>query len=240
MRNKAVLISTLVVAALVAALIAGEVIARHTAKKCMSQQFESQLGTQVDIGLSVKPMLLQLIDKKVPYVTVDSDDSAFGPAKDMEVHARVNDVVVSESAQSSGTIGSSSADIEWPTAGIQTTMSEQLMGGLISGVRSSESDGTLLFAVGPGGLATLTVKPRIVGDVVQVDTMQAQVLGIGLPTDLVDGVVKVISDSLQAYPLGMKPKSLEVTDEGIHMSLAGEKFVMPPPQSGADSCGVLS
>ncbi|MBJ8347843.1 DUF2993 domain-containing protein [Antrihabitans sp. YC2-6] len=238
MRNRVVLISSLVVVALVAALLAGEFLARHTVKKCMAEQFETDLGTNVDIGLSAKPMLLQLVDKEVPYITVDSDDTAFGPAKDMQVHARVDDIVITDSSNSSGTIGSSSADIDWPTAGITATMQDQPLFGMITGVTANKTDGTLRFEVGP--LAELTVRPYIQGGRVEVETMNARVLVIGLPTELVDGVVKVITDSLQVYPIGMTPKSLKVTDEGLEMSLAGGNFTMPPRPSGTESCGVLS
>ena len=112
-RRRILLIALAVVIALVAALIAGELYARHSVKSCMSQQFRDQIGTNVDIGLSAKPMLLQLIDKQVPYITVDSENSEFGPAKGMKVHARVNDIKIDQTAQSSGTIGSSDADVDW-------------------------------------------------------------------------------------------------------------------------------
>lgn len=240
MRNRALLISLVVVAALVAALVAGELYARHTIKSCMAQQFKDEIGTQVDVGLSPKPTLLQLIDKKVPYITIDSDDTSFGPAKDMHVHAKVRDIEINESQTSSGTVGSSEADVSWSNDGILTTMQEQVFGGLVSAVRSNETDGTLQFDVGPAGLAELTVKPHLVGDTVQVDTMDASLFGIGIPTDLVDGIVKVISASLQTYPLGMTPKSFKVTDTGLEISLSGGQFTMPPQNMDMSKCGPLS
>lgn len=240
MRNRVLLISLVVVAALVAALVAGELYARHTIKSCMTQQFKDEIGTQVDVGLSPKPMLLQLIDKKVPYITIDSDDTSFGPAKDMHVHVKVRDVEITDSQSSSGSVGSSEADVSWSDDGILTTMQEQAFGGLISAVRSNETDGTLQFDVGPAGLAQMTVKPHLVGDTVQVDTMDASLFGIGIPTDLVDGIVKVISASLQTYPLGMTLKSFKVTDAGIEISLAGGQFTMPPQNMDMSKCGPLS
>lgn len=241
-RNRIVLIALLVVGALVVALVAGEIYARHTVKNCMAGQFESELGTQVDVGLSAKPVLLQMVDKNVPYVTIDSDDSSFGPAKDMKVHAKVDDVKIDKSDQSSGSIGSSSADIEWSDQGILSTVQEQSFGGLISGVTSSQADGTLSFDVGPAGLAKLTVRPQVQGNTVNLETVNAQILGLGLPTDLVDGIVKTIGDSLQTYPLGMAPKSLSISDTGLKMSLAGGAYTMPAQQRSGDvkGCGFLS
>ena len=240
-RSRLVLISLLVVGALVVALGAGELYARHTVKNCMAGQFESELGTQVDVGLSAKPVLLQMIDKNAPYVTIDSDDSSFGPAKDMKVHAKADDVKIDQTDQSSGSIGSSSADIDWSDQGILSTVQEQSFGGLVSGVTSSAADGTLSFDVGPAGLAKLTVRPQVQGNTVNLETVGAQILGLGLPTDLVDGIVKTIGDSLQTYPLGMAPKSLSISDTGLKMSLAGGAYTMPAQQRSGDvkGCGVL-
>ncbi len=123
--NRVLVISLVVIAALVAVLVGGELFVRHRVKTCMADQFESQLGSQVDVGLSWKPVLLQSIDKNVPYITIDSDDTKFGPAQGMQVHAQVNDIRIENTADSSGTIGSSDADVTWSTAGILATLQQQ-------------------------------------------------------------------------------------------------------------------
>ncbi|NLE78925.1 MAG: DUF2993 domain-containing protein [Rhodococcus sp.] len=243
-RNRVLLIVMIVVAALVVALIAAELFVRNQVKSCMAQQFETQLGSQVDVGLAWKPVLLQSLDNKVPYVTIDSDDSSFGPARQMEVHARVDDIQIERTAESSGTIGSSEADIHWTTEGILATLQEQTFGGLISGVEADSNAGTLTFSVGPAGLAEMTVKPTAAGGTVNIDTTGAEILGFGLPTDLVDGIVQTLTDSLQTYPLGMAPTSVTVTDEAIDISLEGGSYTMPAQdpnqqQQVEGSCGVL-
>ncbi|TSD99527.1 DUF2993 domain-containing protein [Skermania sp. ID1734] len=237
-RHWVLITAGVIVAALVVALVGGEFYARHTVKSCMSQQFRNELGTNVDIGLSPKPMLVQMLDKDVPYITVDSDDSAFGPAKDMHVHARINDIQLQNSADSSGTIGSSSADVKWSTDGIQSTLQDQSFGALVSAVHSNASDGTLEFDIGPAGLAKLTVHPHISDGTIAVDTVNAEILGLGIPTDLVDGIVKVMSESLQSYPLGMTPKTFQVTDNGIEMTLAGGQYTLPRADQNSQ-CGGL-
>lgn len=243
-RNRVLLIVMIVVAALVVALIAAELFVRHQVKSCMAQQFETQLGSQVDVGLAWKPVLLQSLDNEVPYITIDSDDSSFGPARQMEVHARVDDIRIENTAESSGTIGSSEADIHWTTQGILATLQEQPFGGLISGVEADSNAGTLTFSVGPAGLAEMTVKPTAAGGTVNVETVGAEILGFGLPTDLVDGIVQTLTDSLQTYPLGMAPTSVTVTDEAIDITLEGGSYTMPAQdpnqqQQAEGSCGVL-
>ena len=156
-RNRTLLIVLIVIAALVAVLISAELYVRHNVKQCMAQQLESELGSQVDVGSSWKPVLLQAIDKNVPYITVTSDDSSFGPAKDMHVTAKVNDIELTD--KGGGTIGSSTADVDWSTAGILATIQAQPFGQLVSGVTADPTAGTLSFQV--IGLAELTVRPQV-------------------------------------------------------------------------------
>ncbi|MGC0365509.1 hypothetical protein ABH922_003493 [Rhodococcus sp. 27YEA15] len=244
-RNRVLVALLVVIAVLVAALIGGEFFVRNQIKSCMADQFQSELGSQVDVGLSWKPVLLQAVDKKVPYITIDSDDGSFGPATGMQVHAKVENIDLQASNGNSGTIGSSSADVDWSTAGILSTIQAQTFGALVTGVTTDASAGTLAFDVGPAGLAKLTVKPTVAGGVVTVQTVGAEILGLGLPTDLVDGVVQILTDSLQTYPLDMKPTSLTVTDSSIKISLEGGAFTLPASGGSTQaqapsSCGLLT
>ncbi|MCZ4274915.1 MAG: DUF2993 domain-containing protein [Rhodococcus sp. (in: high G+C Gram-positive bacteria)] len=242
-RRKAPMIAVLVVLVLVAALLGGELYVRQQIKSCLAGQLENELGSEVEVGLGWKPILISLVDKQVSSVTLDSNDARFGPAVDMTVSAEVEDVDLEQSAESGGTIGSSNADIAWSTEGIAATLQSQGIGGLVSDVTSDASTGTLSFAI--GGLAQLTVEPTVAGDRVDVRTVDASILGLGIPTDLVDSIVGILSDSLQQYPLDMTPTSLTVTDTGIELQLEGGAYVIPPRQAdqtveAPEGCGLLA
>ncbi|MEV0948004.1 DUF2993 domain-containing protein [Rhodococcus sp. NPDC049939] len=242
--NRVLVISLVVIALLAGVLVGGELFVRHNVKTCMADQFESQLGSQVDIGLSWKPVLLQSIDGNIPHLSISSDDTKFGPAEGMQVHAQINDIRVENTPESSGTIGSSEATVNWSTEGILETLQQQTFGSLITGVTADSNAGTLRFDVGPAGLVNLTVKPTVTNGTVDVETVGAEILGLGLPTDLVNGVVETLTSSLQTYPLGMQPTSLQVTDDAIHMTLEGGAYTMPPAdtaqqQQQQSSCGIL-
>lgn len=127
-------------------------------------------------------------------------------------------------------IGSSAADVTWSNDGIRETL-----GGLVSGVKSSASSDMLTLDV-LGGLAQLQVQPVIKGGVVEVETMSAQLLGMGLPTDLVQGIVEVFTKSLQSYPYGMQPTEVKVTDEGIAVKLAGGRSELPAAEGNSATC----
>lgn len=227
-RKSAVTIAAIVAVVLVVALLGAELFVRQRVKSCMAEQFQSQLGSQVDVSLSWKPVLLQLIDKKVPSVTIDSAGDSFGPAKDMQVHAQIKDIHLVDSPDSSGTIGSSNADIAWSTAGMLATVQAQSFGSLVSSVDADPTAGTLKFSVGPAGLAELTVRPQAVGGRVEIHAVDASILGFGLPTGLVDGIVQTLSNGLEQYPLDMQATSLTVTDSGVKTTLAGGQYTMPP------------
>src|SRR6187401_2056980 len=58
-RNRVLAIAVIIVVVLGAAIVGAELYARHSVVNCMTDQIEADLGSQVDIGLSAKPVLLQ-------------------------------------------------------------------------------------------------------------------------------------------------------------------------------------
>nr|WP_308212902.1 DUF2993 domain-containing protein [Nocardia otitidiscaviarum] len=225
MRGRTLLVVALVVSLLaIAALAGGEAYARRTVENCITSQFEQEMGSRIDVSFGAKPMLITMFDGKVSSVTVNSDDTKFGPAVGMVVHAKFNDIEVVDNGRGGGTIGSSSADVTWSNDGIAKTL-----GGLVSGVQSNPTKDTLTFAV-LGGLAGLEVKPQVVGGRVEVTTEAASLLGFGLPTDLVEGIVDLMAESLQSYPMGLQPTEVQVTDSGLRVLLAGGKTELPAAQ----------
>ncbi|WP_433712019.1 LmeA family phospholipid-binding protein [Nocardia sp. CA-084685] len=226
--RRALVIALVVVTILLATvLVGGEAYARHQVSRCISSQFEKDMGSKIDVSFGAKPMLITWIDGKVDQVKVNSDDSKFGPAVGMVVHAKFNDLEVSNNSGS--TIGSSSADVTWGNDGIRETL-----GGLVSGVSSASSTGMLTLDV-LGGLAQLQVKPVIKDGTVQIETKSAALLGMGIPTDVVSGIVEVFTQSLQSYPLGLKATDVKVTDNGVVVKLAGGRTELPA-QNGDVSC----
>ncbi|MGV9615512.1 LmeA family phospholipid-binding protein [Nocardia xishanensis] len=228
--SRRTLVIALVVVAtlLVTILVAGEAYARHAVSRCISSQFEKEMGSQIDVGFGAKPMLITWFDGKVSSVTVDSKDNKFGPAVGMVVHAKFNDLEGVNNAQGGGSVGSSSANVTWSNEGIEETL-----GGMVSGVRSSSSTGMITLDV-LGGLAQLQVHPEVRNGVVEVQTKSAELLGIGLPTDLVEGIVDLMTQSLQSYPMGLKATEIEVTDNGVAVQLAGGHTQLPAADNNAD------
>lgn len=216
--RRTLVIAVVVVAALlVTTLVAAEAYARHQISRCIAGQFEQEMGSSIDVSFGPKPMLITYLDGKVGSVRIDSEDNKFGPAIGMVVHAKFSDIELVDRGRGGGTIGGSEAEVRWDNDGIRQTL-----GTMVSGVRSSASDDTLTLDV-LGGLAQLQVQPTVRDGNVVVETKSAQLLGIGLPTDLVQGIVDVFTESLQSYPLGLRADEVTVTDDGLIVQLSGGK-----------------
>ncbi|WP_228786434.1 LmeA family phospholipid-binding protein [Nocardia terpenica] len=214
-RRMVLIIGLVVLLAVVGTAAAAETYFRKRNADCIATQVQRDLGSKVSVHFGPKPLLLTAIDHNVQYVTVDSDDAKFGPAVGMKVHARLNDITLTNGGSGGATVGSSTADAAWSDDGIAQTLS-----GLVTGVQSSPGDGTLDVKV-LGGLADLKLQPRVVGNQIQVGTASAQLLGLGIPTDLVDGIVQLMTQSLQSYPMNLQPTAVQVTDNGITVHLTG-------------------
>ncbi|MFI1918933.1 DUF2993 domain-containing protein [Nocardia sp. NPDC020380] len=221
-RRTLLIVAIVAVLLVVGGLAGGEAYARHKVENCISSQFEQQMGSKIDVSFGWKPLLLTMFDGKVSSVTVNSDDTKFGPAQGMVVHATFDDVDVKDNGNQGATIGSSTADVTWSNDGIVKTL-----GGLVSNGTSDPNSGTLSFGV-LGGIAQLQVKPKIVGDKIEVDTQSASLLGFGLPTDLVSGIVDLMTQSLQSYPMGLVPTGVQVTSDGLHVTLKGGQTTLQP------------
>ncbi|MFJ4653053.1 LmeA family phospholipid-binding protein [Nocardia sp. NPDC088792] len=221
-RRTLLIVAIVAVLLVVGGLAGGEAYARHKVENCISSQFEQQMGSKIDVSFGWKPLLLTMFDGKVSSVTVNSDDTKFGPAQGMVVHATFDDVDVKDNGNQGATIGSSTADVTWSNDGIVKTL-----GGLVTNGTSDPGSGTLSFGV-LGGIAQLQVKPKIVGDKIEVDTESASLLGFGLPTDLVSGIVDLMTQSLQSYPMGLVPTGVQVTGDGLHVTLKGGRTTLQP------------
>jgi len=224
-RRTLVIALVTVVVLLAAALVGGEAYARHQVANCMSSQFEREMDSKIDVGFGTKPVLLTWMDGSLPHLNVKSDGAKFGPAVGMEVEADLNDVQLADNG--GGTVGSSSAQVTWSNAGISETLK-----GLVSQVQSSEATGDLTMGM-IGGIAQMQVRPEIQDSKVDVQMRSAEVLGIGIPNDLAQGVVDMLSEGFQNYPLGLEPTAVKVTDAGVEVELEGGHTELPPPPEGA-------
>lgn len=211
-----------VVVVVVAGTAAAEIYYRHRVEGCVAAQAEQQLGDDVSVDFGLRPLLLTRLDNRIPTLTADTDNAHFGPAINMTVHARLNDIRLEDSGRTAN-IGNSSAQAIWSDQAIAQTLH-----GLASDVTSNASTGTVSMTV-LGGLAHFEVRPHIVDHTIQVETVSSR----GLPSGLVNDIMGVLTQSLQTLPLDMKADSLTVTNTGITVQLTGGQTTL---HGGGDSC----
>ncbi|MEC3953946.1 DUF2993 domain-containing protein [Nocardia sp. CDC153] len=218
----AVAILGVVVVVAVAGTAAAEIYYRHRVEGCVAAQTEQQLGDDVSVGFGLRPLLLTRLDNRIPTLTVDTDNAHFGPAINMTVHARLNDIHLQDSGRTAN-IGSTSAEAIWSDQAIAQTLH-----GLASDVTSNSGTGTVSMTV-LGGLAHFEVRPQVVDHTIQIDTVSSR----GLPSGLVDQIMGVLTQSLQTLPLDTKADSLTVTNTGITVQLSGGQTTL---HGSGDSC----
>ncbi|MVU77259.1 DUF2993 domain-containing protein [Nocardia sp. ET3-3] len=217
----AIAVLGVVVLVAVAGTAAAEIYYRHRVEGCIAAQTEQQLG-DVSAHFGLRPLLLTRLDNRIPTLTVDTDNAHFGPAINMTVHARLNDIHLQDSGRTA-TIGSTSAEAIWSDQAITQTLH-----GLASDVTSNAGTGTVSMTV-LGGLAHFEVRPQVVDHTIQINTVSSR----GLPSGLVDDIMGVLTQSLQTLPLDTKADSLTVTNTGISVKLGGGQTTL---HGSGDSC----
>lgn len=217
---------------------AAELYVRHRVTSCLTDAAATAVGGPVDIGLSRKPLLLSLVDRKVPYLTADSDNAAFdtpgGPQlTDLRAQARFNGVHLPGSDGRGGYLDSSVATVSWPTQAIASSVRAQAFGGLVTQL---STDGGTLRVQFLGGLGTTTLRPIVQAGRIVIETVDVRVFGLGLPTSPLQQVVNLLSGNLSTFPLGLTPTAVRVTDVGVEITLAGGGAELPPLHRDPSAC----
>lgn len=227
---------------LVVALAGGaEAYLRHRVTTCLAQSVSTAVGGSVDVGLSPRPLLLTLVDGTVPYLTVDSDNAAFGaPGRpqitDLRFRSRFDGLHLPGSDGSVGYVDRSTATIDWPVSSISSTVRAQSFGGLVTQVTTEQDTLRVQFL---GGVGSVAVRPVVRSDRIAIETVDARVLGVGIPANVVQQLVALLSGKLAAFPLGLEPTSVQVNDDGLEVMLAGGRADLPERNGNAGNCSRL-
>ncbi|MFI8975201.1 DUF2993 domain-containing protein [Nocardia asteroides] len=208
----------LVVALLLAVIgvTSTEIYLRNRIEQCLAAGLRDELGASVSVGLGARPVVYSLLDRRLPVLTVDSDDARFGPAVGMEVHARLEEVSQPEGSDTAVVAGSE-ARVEWSAESI-----EQTLGGIVTDVRTSADSGTV-DVTALAGAVTVRLRPSVQGGVIHIETVSTR----GVPPQLTSEIVDLLARSLGGYPLELRPESVTVTDAGIRVDLRGGTTSLP-------------
>ncbi|MFF7187080.1 LmeA family phospholipid-binding protein [Streptomyces sp. NPDC008222] len=184
------------------------------------------LGKGSDIRIEGGPALFDLWERHLDAVTVRSDHARLGRIPDVAVRARLDDIRLT--GRHAGTVARTHAEVAVPAASLQSLAAASASRLPVTGVRPDPGAGTIALDLGQGGLAQVTLRPRLKDGRLTLAVDSAEVLGGPAPVALVDRIRGTLSDRTGAdYPLGLKATAFDITESGLDVTLAGGPARLP-------------
>ena len=205
----------IVVALALAGLIGAELYARNKADSSVAKAVSCVVQDSASASFGMRPFLWQYFTHRYRDMRIETAGNQIRGAKGMKLTLTLDDVQMRPTAESAGTLGSLQADINWTADGIKQTVAGMipLIGGLVSGVTTAPSDGTLEVE---GPLGTVTIKPEAVNGDLKLSVLKVTGLGMTLPGESVQPALDVFTDQLtKNLPMGIHADNVEVTDGGV-------------------------
>lgn len=230
-----VLVAVIVMALSAAGLLAGELYARSRADDVVGRVVECVVQDQASVSFgALPPFLWQHVTGHYTNINVDTAGNQVRQAKGMKVNLRINDVRLEDTGNSSGTVGSITADITWSADGIKQTIQNSipLVGGFVTGVTTNPSAGTIELQ---GALGSITAKPVVANNGIALQMISLTGLGFTLPREVVQPALDTFTTQLtKDYPMGVHAESVQVTDSGVISRFASQNASIP--KSNDDPC----
>jgi hypothetical protein len=230
-----VLVVVIVIALVAAGLLAGELYARSRADSIVAGAAQCVMQDNATASFSaLPPFLMQHISGHYTNIHIESAGNQIRQAKGMKVNVLIKDVRLESTANSSGSIGSLVANINWSSQGIKDTIQNAipLIGAFVTGVTTNPSAGTIELQ---GALGSITAKPAVVDNGISLQVTQLSGLGFTLPRETVQPALDAFSSALtKNYPLGIHADSVQVTDSGVVSQFSTQNASIP--KGNEDPC----
>jgi hypothetical protein len=227
-----VLVFVIVVALIAAGVLGGELYARNRADQIVASTVECVVGDGAKASFDpLPPFLMQHVSGHYTNINVETAGNQIREAKGMKVKLGIKDVRIKETADSSGTVGSLVADIDWNTDGIRQTVADMVqlpfIGSAISDVKTNPSNGTIQLK---GLLGTITAKPTVVNKGISLQIVDLSAIGLSWPRETLQPILdKFTAQITENYPMGIHADSVQVTDNGVLAKFSTTNASMPKP-----------
>lgn len=217
-RHRAAALASTALAVVLLTATTAELFARTLLHSRMSAVADRALGKGTTVDIENGPALLALFDRHIDAVTISNDHAALGRIPGVSVQARLEDLRLT--ADRSGTIARTHADVTVPAASLQR-MAGTSDGGLpVTAVHLDDQADTLTLDLGQGGIGQATLQPRLQDGQVTLRLADVEILGSPAPPRLVDRIqARLTSRNGVDYPLGLKATTLDVTTTGLAVGL---------------------
>lgn len=222
-----VLVAVIVAALALAGLLGGELYARHTANTVVARAVSCVVGDSASASFGFRPFLVQHFTHSYRDMVVETAGNQIREAKGMKVRLHLDDIRINPTAESAGTLGALDADVTWSADGIRQTVQGMipLLGGLVSGVSTDPSSGTIELQ---GPLGSVTVQPQVAGGGLALAVIGVTGLGFTVPRETVQPALDAFTTALTAnLPMGIRAESVGVTDSGVTARFAARNATIP-------------
>jgi len=229
-----VLTLVIVVALVIAGLLGIELYVRHRADSVVAQAVECVVKDKANVSFGMRPFVLQHLSGRYSNINVETAGNQIREAKGMKLNLVLDDIKIEKTADSSGTLGSLDATITWSSDGIKKTLQDiiPIVGGLVTGVTTSPSDGTIELQ---GGIGTITAKPQVSNGSLNLEVVSLSGLGFLLPRETVQPALDAFTTALtKNLPMGIHADSVAVTDSGVTAKFVTRDATIPTGQT--DPC----
>jgi hypothetical protein len=230
-----VLVVVIVIALAAAGLLGGELYARNRADDVVSKVVSCVVQDEAKASFDpLPPFLLQHATGHYTNINIETAGNQIRDAKGMKVAIDIRDVRLEDTANSGGSVGSLTADIDWTADGIKQTVQGAipLFGSFLTGVTTNPSAGTIELE---GALATITAKPQVVDGGIALEVTNLTGLGFSLPRETVQPALDAFTGELtKNYPMNIRAQSVKVTDTGVTALFATQNADIPKGQQ--DPC----
>ena len=233
-----ILILVIVAAVALAGLLGAELYARHTANSIVARAVSCVVQDSASASFGLRPFLIQHFTHSYRDMTVETAGNQIREAKGMKLNLRLDDVRINPTADSAGTLGVLDADVTWSAEGIQQTAQGviPLLGGLVSGVSTDPSAGTLEIQA---ALGTVTVQPRVTDGALVLEVVKVSGLGFTLPRESVQPALDLFTTALtKNLPMGIHADTVAVTDTGVTARFVTRDATIPNGQQDPCFAGV--
>lgn len=232
-----VLVVVIVLALVFAGLLGGELYARNRADSVVTKVVECIVQDDATASFGVMPpFLLQHASGHYTNIHVETAGNKVRDARGMKLNLDINDVRLTDSATSSGSLGSLVANITWSAEGIKQTLQGAipLIGSFVTGVTANPTDGTIELE---GALGSITARPEVVDGAIALQVQNVTGLGFTLPREIVQPALDAFTSELtQDYPMNIRADSIQVTDTGVVSQFSTRNASIP--KQAEDPCFV--
>lgn len=233
-----VLSLVIVVALVIAGLLGVELYARHRADTVVAQAVECVVKDKANVSFGMRPFALQLLTKHFSDINVETAGNQIREAQGMKLNLALDDIKINKTAESAGTLGALDATITWSSDGIKKTLQDiiPIVGGMVSGVTTSPSDGTIELQ---GGIGNITAKPVVSNGSLNLEVISLSGLGFLLPRETVQPAFDAFTTALtKNLPMGIHADSVTVTDTGVTAKFVTRDATIPNGQQDPCFAGI--